>query len=72
MNSIEIFGYVAMLVVLASMLMTDVKWLRITNSIASGMFLVYGLLLSAYPIVIMNGLVILINTYKLLTLKSIK
>ena len=31
MTSVEIFGYVAMLVVLASMLMTDVKWLRITN-----------------------------------------
>ena len=72
MTSVEIFGYVAMLVVLASMLMTDVKWLRITNSIASGMFLAYGLVLSAYPIVIMNGLVILINAYKLLTLKSSK
>jgi hypothetical protein len=72
MTPIEIFGYIAMLVVLASMLMTDVKWLRITNSVASGMFLVYGLVLSAYPLVVMNGLVILINTYKLLTLKSTK
>lgn len=72
MTPVEIFGYVAMLVVLASMLMTDVKWLRITNSIACGMFLVYGLVLSAYPLVVMNGLVILINTYKLLTLKSTK
>jgi len=70
MTPIEIFGYVAMLVVLTSMLMTDVKWLRITNSVASGMFLVYGLILSAYPIVVMNGLVILINIYKLLALKS--
>ncbi|NBP57425.1 hypothetical protein EBU71_12995 [bacterium] len=70
MTPIEIFGYIAMLVVLASMLMTDVKWLRITNSVASGMFLVYGLVLSAYPLVVMNGLVILINIYKLLTLKS--
>jgi hypothetical protein len=70
MKPIEIFGYIAMLVVLASMLMTDVKWLRITNSVASGMFLVYGLVLSAYPLVVMNGLVILINIYKLLTLKS--
>lgn len=70
--NVEIFGYVSMLVVLASMLMTDVKWLRIVNSIACGMFLVYGLVLGAYPIVVMNSLCILINTYKLLTFKSAK
>jgi len=72
MTAVEIFGYVSMLVVLASMLMTDVKRLRIVNSIACGMFLVYGLVLGAYPIVVMNTLCILINTYKLLTLKSTK
>jgi Flp pilus assembly protein protease CpaA len=65
MESVEIFGYFAMIVVLISMLMTDIKKLRITNSIASLMFFIYGLFLSAYPIVVMNALVIMINLYKL-------
>jgi hypothetical protein len=65
MESVEIFGYFAMIVVLISMLMTDIKKLRITNSVASLMFLIYGLFLSAYPIVVMNSLVIMINLYKL-------
>jgi hypothetical protein len=65
MTSIEIFGYLSMVVVLISMLMGDIKKLRIVNSIACAMFMVYGFVLGAYPIVIMNVLVIAINLYKL-------
>jgi len=62
---IEIWGYISMIVVLASMMMKDMKRLRITNSIACAMFVVYGLIHETYPIVIMNILVILINLYQL-------
>lgn len=62
---IEIWGYISMIVVLASMMMKDMKKLRITNSIACAMFAVYGLIHETYPIVIMNILVILINLYQL-------
>jgi Flp pilus assembly protein protease CpaA len=65
MTPIEIFGYLSMVVVLISMIMGDIKKLRIVNSIACSMFVVYGFLLHAYPIVIMNVLVIAINLYKL-------
>jgi len=62
---IEIWCYISMIVVLASMMMKDMKKLRITNSIACAMFVVYGLIHETYPIVIMNILVILINLYQL-------
>jgi uncharacterized protein with PQ loop repeat len=65
MNSIELFGYAAMIVVLISMLMKDMKHLRIVNTIACSMFVFYGYLLNSYPIIIMNVLVITINVYKL-------
>ena len=65
MTPIEIFGYLSMVVVLMSMTMGDIKKLRIVNSIACAMFIVYGFVLGAYPIVIMNILVIAINLYKL-------
>lgn len=62
---VEAFGYLAMVVVLVSMLMKDIRTLRILNSIACGMFVIYGMMLAAYPIIIMNLLVIAINLYKL-------
>lgn len=65
MNIIEIWGYLSMIVVLVSMLMTDIKKLRIINSIACSMFIVYGYFHEAYPVVLMNAIVIIINLYKL-------
>jgi uncharacterized protein with PQ loop repeat len=66
MNSVEIFGYISMLVVIWSMTMKDMKWLRIVNSISCSMFIVYGFLMMAYPLVVMNSIVILINVYRLI------
>lgn len=58
---IDILGYVAMVVVLISMMMKNIRTLRIINTIACSMFVIYGILLGAVPIIIMNILVICIN-----------
>ena len=65
MTPIEIFGYISMIVVLVSMTMDNIKKLRVVNSIACAMFVVYGFVLGATPIVVMNILVIVINLYRL-------
>ena len=65
MNLLESWGYLSMIIVLISMLMTDIKKLRIINSIACSMFIVYGYFHEAYPVVLMNTIVIIINLYKL-------
>ena len=65
MNLIEIFGYVSMIVVLVSVTMNDMRKLRITNTVACAMFVIYGVLMHAYPVVIMNICVIIINLYRL-------
>lgn len=62
---LEIFGYISMVVVLISMMMENMKWLRILNSVACAMFVVYGFFHNAYPVVLMNIIVIIINLYKL-------
>jgi hypothetical protein len=64
--NIEIWGYISMVFVLLSMLMKDMKKLRIINSISCAMFIIYGVVLGAYPIVLLNVLVILINLYRLI------
>lgn len=56
----------AMTVVIASILMKDMTKLRLLGILSSAMFIVYGVVLSAYPIVLMNALVIVINVYRLL------
>lgn len=66
MSILEIWGYVSMVVVLVSMLMKDIKKLRIINSISCAMFILYGLFLGAYPIVLLNSLVIIINVWRLI------
>jgi len=62
---IEIYGYISMIVVVISMMMKDMKWLRIINTISCAMFVIYGLLIGAYPIVLLHSIVILINLYRL-------
>jgi hypothetical protein len=62
---IEIWGYISMIVVLVSMMMKNIKTLRIVNSIACAMFILYGLAHETYPVVVMNFLVIIINLFQL-------
>ena len=66
MTLVETWGYISMCVVIWSMTMKNIKWLRIVNSISCGMFIVYGIALGAYPIIIMNSLVIGINVFRLI------
>ena len=66
MNTLlEAWGYLSMILVLISMLMNDIRNLRIINSIACSMFILYGYFHSAYPLVLMNTIIILINIVKL-------
>jgi hypothetical protein len=66
MSNIEIYGYISMIVVVISMMMKDMKWLRILNSISCAMFIVYGMFLGAYPIILLNSIVIGINVFRLI------
>lgn len=66
MSVIEIWGYLSMLVVIWSVTLKNIKSLRIVNSISCIMFIIYGLALGAYPIVLMNSMVIVINMWRVL------
>jgi hypothetical protein len=66
MSNIEIYGYISMIVVIISMMMKNMKWLRILNSISCAMFIVYGVFLGAYPIILLNSIVIGINVFRLI------
>ncbi len=58
-------GYSASALLLISMMMKNVKRLRIINSFGCILFVIMGLMISNYPIVITNATIILINVYYL-------
>ena len=61
----EIIGYIASGLVAISLMMSSILRLRIINLIGAIIFSIYGLLIGAYPIVIVNVVITLINIYYL-------
>lgn len=62
---LEIFGYIGTALVLLSMLMTDIKWLRAINMAGSLISFIYALCTNTMPIAVMNGALLVINGVQL-------
>ncbi len=70
-HTTEWVGYAAMLAVLISFTMKDVKKLRKINSLGCALFVVYGFLLQiSWPIVVTNAAIFGINMYYLFVNKN--
>lgn len=67
---LEWLGYLASLIVLISLLMSSIVKLRWINLIGSALFSLYGFLIGALPVGIMNLGIVLINIYYLVKLYS--
>jgi hypothetical protein len=63
---LEMFGYMGSLLVAISLMMRSLLRLRMINSIGCVIFVVYGVVIHAYPVAIMNGFIILINAFYLI------
>lgn len=59
----EIIGYVASALVAISLMMSSILRLRIINLMGAILFTAYGLLIQAYPVAIVNFIIVLINLY---------
>jgi hypothetical protein len=65
-NSVEIFGYVAMILLVISFLPKKIYTIRAINFVACVLFVVYGILLGwKWPLIISNGLIACIQVYHL-------
>lgn len=62
---LEALGYLASLLVAISLMMRSVLRLRVINLLGSICFSIYGLLIGAYPVAIVNAIIALINVYYL-------
>lgn len=65
MDWYELLGYVASILVAISLTQRSVLRLRIINLIGAVAFTVYGILINAYPVMLVNAIIVLINLYYL-------
>ena len=62
---LEFLGYAASAVIAVSLMLVSVVRLRIVNLLGSVLFVVYGLLIDAMPIVVLNVLMVAVNAFHL-------
>lgn len=62
---VEAMGYLASGLVVASLAMTSVRRLRVLSLLGSATYAVYGTLISAWPVVAANGVIVLLNVWNL-------
>ncbi len=63
---VEWVGYFASFIILVSLLMRSIKRLRVINLAGAILFAVYGFVIDAYPVMVMNAGIVAINVYYLI------
>ena len=64
-NTVELIGYFGSILVAVSLMMRSLLRLRIINLFGALFFTIYGILLGAYPVAFLNGLIVCIDLYYL-------
>lgn len=67
---LEIVGYVASVLVAVSLMMSSILKLRLINLVGSLAFTIYGALIGAFPVAVVNALIVCINVYYLLQMRN--
>lgn len=62
---LELVGYVASALVAISLMMSSILRLRVINLFGSAFFTIYGVLIGAYPVAVVNLFIVFINLYYL-------
>jgi len=65
MTIIELIGYFASFLVALSLMMSNIFKLRLINLFGAGIFAIYGLIVGAYPVFVVNGWIFLVDVYYL-------
>ena len=62
---LELVGYAASVLIAVSLMMTSILRLRLINLIGAAGFSIYGLIIGAYPVAVLNGFIVLVNAVHL-------
>ncbi|MGH7871132.1 MAG: hypothetical protein ACREQO_02810 [Candidatus Binatia bacterium] len=69
---LELIGYGASALITISMMMSSILRLRIFNMAGAAAFAIYGLLIHAYPVAVLNGIIVVVNAYYLVRMLRAK
>ncbi|MBN8707492.1 MAG: hypothetical protein J0L62_16590 [Bacteroidetes bacterium] len=72
LTPLEIFGYVGSVLVAISLMMKNIWYLRWVNFWGAGAFALYGLLVGAYPVFVLNAFISVIDMYYIIQMRSKK
>lgn len=72
MSLLEVFGYVASVLIALSLMMSNIKRLRWINLFGAMAFSCYGFLIDAYPVFFLNGWIALVDVYYLVRIYTFK
>lgn len=64
----ELIGYAGSLLVVISLLMSNIIRLRLINTVGSVIFCIYAIVIKSYPTAAMNAALVIINVYYLIKL----
>ena len=64
---LEIFGYIGTALIISSMMMKSIRWLRILNLSGAVITVIYSVIIQAWPVVLLNAALTVINFYHLLS-----
>lgn len=64
-NWIQLFGYFGSVLIAISLTMRSIVRLRWINLCGAAVFSIYGLLVDAFPVFLLNGFIVLIDIYHL-------
>ena len=62
---LELIGYAGSVLIAISLMMTSILRLRLINLAGSAVFSIYGLLIGAYPVAVLNGFIVVVNAFHL-------
>ncbi|HZI33075.1 MAG TPA: YgjV family protein, partial [Candidatus Binatia bacterium] len=69
---LELTGYTASALIVISMMMSSIVRLRAVNLLGASVFAMYGLLIHAYPVALLNSFTMLVNAFYLLRMQRTK
>ena len=63
---VEILGIIATLFIVIAFAMNSKKLIRIFDTIGAILFIIYGILIGSLSVWLLNGILVIINIYKLI------
>lgn len=70
--NIEVLGILATILLVISFSLSGEKAIRSVNMLGGILFLIYGIIIGAFSVWLLNAILITINTYKLIKLNTNK